>query len=170
MKLVTAEGMRQIEAAAFATGVTPQELMETAGRGVALAAASRLGGAAAQRIVVLVGPGNNGGDGLVAARHLYDMGAEVHLYLLGPRTDDDANMHAIRDRDDIEVTSLEEPEAASELISDVHLADAVIDAVLGIGPGRPLDGVFATALDALKKRKGLLFAVDLPPADVPIFR
>ena len=162
MKLVTAEQMRQIEAAAFASGVTPNELMETAGRGVALAAASRLGGAAAQRIVVLVGPGDNGGDGLVAARHLYDMGAEVHVYLFSPRTDDDANMRAIRDRDDIEVVNLDVSGVADELAPDVQLADAVIDAVLGIGHGRPLEGVFAAAFDALRQRKGLLFAVDLP--------
>ncbi|HEU0074775.1 MAG TPA: NAD(P)H-hydrate dehydratase [Dehalococcoidia bacterium] len=162
MKLVTAAQMRQIEAAAFASGISPEGLMETAGRGVALAVASRLGGAAAQRIVVLVGPGNNGGDGLVAARHLYDMGAEVHVYLLTPRGDDDANMRAIRERDDIDIVDLNEATVASELAPDVQLADAVIDAVLGIGRGRPLEGAFAAALDALKQRKGLLLAVDLP--------
>lgn len=162
MKLVTAEQMRQIEAAAFASGVSPQGLMETAGRGVALAVASRLGGAAAQRVIVLVGPGNNGGDGLVAARHLYDMGAEVHVYLLAPRGDDDANLTAIRERDDIDIVELDQATVASELVPDVQLADAVIDAVLGIGRGRALDGVFAAALDALTLRKGLLLAVDLP--------
>jgi NAD(P)H-hydrate epimerase len=162
MKLVTAAQMRRIEAAAFASGVSPEGLMETAGRGVAIAVASRLGGAAAQRIVVLVGPGNNGGDGLVAARHLYDMGAEVHVYLLSPRGDDDANLQAIRERDEVEVTELTEESVVSELVPNVRLADAVIDAVLGIGHRRALDGVFAAALDALTQRKGLLLAVDLP--------
>jgi hydroxyethylthiazole kinase-like uncharacterized protein yjeF len=162
MKLVTAEQMRAIEAAAFASGVSSEALMETAGRGVAIALASRLGGAPAQRLVVLVGPGNNGGDGLVAARHLYDMGAEVHVYLLTPRSEDDANLKAIRDRNEIEVTALDEAKAASELAQEVQHADAVIDAVLGIGRGRALEGVFAAALDTLAQRRGLLLAVDLP--------
>jgi ADP-dependent NAD(P)H-hydrate dehydratase / NAD(P)H-hydrate epimerase len=162
MKLVTAAQMRQIEAAAFASGVTPEGLMETAGRGVALAVATRLGGAAAERISVLVGPGNNGGDGLVAARHLYDMGAEVRVYLLAPRSADDANFKAIRERDEIDIIDLDEAKVDSELAPDVQHADAIIDAVLGIGRGRPLEGVFAAALDCLKQHRGLLLAVDLP--------
>jgi len=162
MKLVTAAQMRQIEAAAFAAGATPEGLMETAGLGVALAVATRLGGAAAERISVLVGPGKNGGDGLVAARRLYDMGAEVRVYLLAPRTEDDANLKAIRERDEIEVIELDEAKVESELAPDLLHADAIIDAVLGIGRGRPLGGVFAAALDTLKQRRGLLLAVDLP--------
>jgi hydroxyethylthiazole kinase-like uncharacterized protein yjeF len=162
MKVVTAEQMRGIEAAAFASGITPAGLMETAGYGVAMAVASRLGGAAAQRIVVLVGPGNNGGDGLVAARHLYDMGAEVRVYLLAPRPVDDANLQALRERDDVDIIDLDEAKVASDLLPAVGLADAVVDAVLGIGRGRPLQGAFAAALDALSQRKGLLLAVDLP--------
>ena len=162
MKLVTAQQMREIEAAAFAAGVTPEALIETAGRGVALSLAARLHGAPAQRIVVLVGPGNNGGDGLVAARHLYDMGAEVHVYLLAPRGEDDANLQAIRQRDDIEVMQLNRAGVTSDLAPDVLHADAVIDAVLGIGRGRALEGVYAAAIDALKQRRGLLIAVDVP--------
>ena len=162
MKLVTAAQMRQIEAAAFAAGATPEGLMETAGRGVAMAVATRLGGAAAERISILVGPGNNGGDGLVAARVLYDMGAEVRIYLLAPRATDDANFKAIRERDEIDVIELDEAKVESELAPDVQHADAIIDAVLGIGRGRPLEGVFAEALDRLKQHRGLLLAVDLP--------
>jgi NAD(P)H-hydrate epimerase len=162
MKLVTAEQMRAIEAAAFASGVTPESLMEIAGRGVAQAVAARLGGAPAQRIVVLVGSGNNGGDGLVAARHLYDMGAEVRVYLLTLRAADDANLRALRDRDDLEVVQLDEAKVVSDFAPEVRHADAIIDAVLGIGRGRPLDGLFAAALDTLSQRRGLLLAVDLP--------
>jgi ADP-dependent NAD(P)H-hydrate dehydratase / NAD(P)H-hydrate epimerase len=162
MKLVTAAQMREIEAAAFAAGVAPEALMETAGRGVALAVATRLGGAAAERISVLVGPGNNGGDGLVAARVLYDMGAEVRVYLLAPRPDDDANFRAIRERNEIDVIDLDEATVDSELAPDMQHADAIVDAVLGIGRARPLEGVFAAALDCLKQHRGLLLAVDLP--------
>ena len=107
MKLVTAAQMREIEAAAFAAGATPEGLMETAGRLVAETVAARLGNARAKRIVVLVGPGNNGGDGLVAARYLHDMAADVRVYLLAPRTDADPNFRALQERE----VDLIEPDA-----------------------------------------------------------
>jgi hydroxyethylthiazole kinase-like uncharacterized protein yjeF len=162
MKLVTASQMRAIEAAAFESGAaTPQGLMETAGRLVAERVAARLGNARAKRIVVLVGPGNNGGDGLVAARHLDEMGAEVRVYLLAPRPAPDDNLAAVRDRD-IEVVNLEAGAPERDLHTDVVAADAVLDAVLGIGRSRPLNDAWATALRELGNRRGLLFAVDLP--------
>jgi NAD(P)H-hydrate epimerase len=161
MKVVTAAQMRDLEAAAFAAGATPHRLMETAGRLVAEAVAARLGNARAKRIVVLVGPGNNGGDGLVAARHLHDMAADARVYLLAPRTDADPNYAALLERE-VEVSQLDGETVQSQLAADAAGADAVIDAVLGIGRARALSGSFAAALDALHQRRGLLFAVDVP--------
>ncbi|HEX5368379.1 MAG TPA: NAD(P)H-hydrate dehydratase [Dehalococcoidia bacterium] len=161
MKLVNADQMRAIEAAAFAAGATPAGLMETAGVAVAQAVRDHLGGARARRIIVLVGPGNNGGDGLVAARHLYDEGADVRVYLLTPRIEDDANLQAVRQRE-IEVVEVDDGSVARELHTDLSRADAVIDAILGTGRLRPLNGAIAEALDALMERRCLLFAVDLP--------
>ncbi len=168
MKLVTAAEMRALEAAAFAAGATQAELMETAGRAVALAVGESLGGAAARRIVVLVGPGNPGGDGLVAARYLYDSGAEVFAYLFRPRASQDANYQALTARD-IELVGAGEPSGASRLAEALGRADAVVDAVFGIGRLRPLEGAFAAALGQVRgisekrgERRALLFAVDLP--------
>jgi len=168
MKLVTAAEMRAIEAAVFAAGVTPAELMETAGRAVALAVGEALGGAAARRIVVLVGPGNNGGDGLVAARYLYDSGAEVFVYLLAPRPADDPNRRALTTRE-IDLVDAGEPGGTSRFGEALGRADAVLDAVLGIGRLRPLEGAIAAAFGQVRaaaatrgERRGLLFAIDLP--------
>src|SRR5688572_2320325 len=161
MKLVTADQMRAIEAAAFASGVTQTDLMETAGRAVAQAVRDRLGGARAQRILVLVGGGNNGGDGLVAARYLHDEGADVRVYLLAPRSDSDANFAAVQHRD-IEIVSLTAEDAAQTIAQDLVRTDAVIDAILGIGAARPLEGAVAATMDALAHRRCLLFAVDTP--------
>lgn len=161
MKLVTAAEMRAIEEEAFAAGATPAQLMENAGRAVAEAVRERLGGVRAQRIVVLVGPGNNGGDGLVAARHLYDFGAEVIVYLLAPRDEADANLQAVRSRD-IELAVLANGEMSDDERETLHHADAVIDAVLGTGRPRPLEGAIANVFDLLKDRRAVLFAVDLP--------
>lgn len=160
MKLVSGTRMREIEQRAFAAGDTPERLMANAGHAIADALHEPLGGIPARRIVVLVGPGNNGGDGLVAARHLHDFGAEVMVYLLAPRREDDANLAALRHRD-VEIIALDgAPDASYD--EAIERADAIIDAVLGTGQLRPIEGVAALALDRLSRRRGLLFAVDLP--------
>jgi hydroxyethylthiazole kinase-like uncharacterized protein yjeF len=161
LKLVTSDQMRAIEAAAFAAGATPAGLMETAGRNVAGAVSRRLGGARAKRILILVGPGNNGGDGLVAARYLHDGGADVRVLLLTRRPDDDANLAAVRERD-IDVMEADETTVFGVIVDYLHRCDVVVDAVLGIGRQRPLEGVMARGFDALTERRCPLFAVDLP--------
>ena len=89
MKIVTSVQMAAIEQASERNGVTTDQLMEKAGLEVARAVSSTLGGVAGAGITVLVGPGNNGADGLVAARHLRRWGGEVTAYqVLGrPETD-----------------------------------------------------------------------------------
>ena len=87
MKLVTAAQMRALEQAAVDAGGSLEALMEAAGLAVAQEAWMQLGQLEGRRIAVLVGPGNNGGDGLVAARRLADWGAQVRCYALAPRDD-----------------------------------------------------------------------------------
>jgi ADP-dependent NAD(P)H-hydrate dehydratase / NAD(P)H-hydrate epimerase len=87
-KLVTSAGMRALEHAAVAAGVTERELMANAGLAGAQEAWILLG-TEARPVLVLCGPGNNGGDGLVAALRLGEWGVPVHAYLLRPRPDDD---------------------------------------------------------------------------------
>jgi NAD(P)H-hydrate epimerase len=160
MKLVTASEMRGLEDRAAAAGRPPDVLMEDAGLGVAQEVWINLGAVPERRVVVLVGPGNNGGDGLVAARHLHDWGAAVSVVLLAPRGEDDANLRQLVERE-VAVND------AGDLDDALTGADAVVDAVLGTGRGRPLDGPFAAALDAVTALRGghlapRVFAVDLP--------
>ena len=79
MKIVTVKEMVELERRSDKRGVPPPVLMENAGLAIAQQVNEWLGGAAGRDIVVLVGPGNNGGDGLVAARHLHDWGARVNV-------------------------------------------------------------------------------------------
>ncbi len=153
--------MRAIEASVFASGGTPAALMEVAGRKVAQAIQDHLGSARARRVVVMVGPGNNGGDGLVAARHLHDAGAEVVVYLLTPRSPDDSVLLDVTSRD-LEVFSLSAGADLDSFSESVERADAILDAVLGTGHQRPLDGVIANAFALLASRRSPLFAIDLP--------
>src|SRR5688500_8414640 len=99
MKLVTAAEMRALEEAALGAGAPQAGLMENAGGAVAGTIRGHLGDARARRILVLVGPGNNGGDGLVAARHLHDFGGDVRVGLLTPRPDNDPNLAELEKRD-----------------------------------------------------------------------
>lgn len=167
MKLVTAAQMRGLEAAAIAAGSSEAQLMEEAGLAVAQEAWMLLGTLEGRRIVVLAGPGNNGGDGLVAARHLYDWGAELLVYL--PRGHRVAErLDEVRQREIPIVDGSEDPGLA-QLDGILASADLVIDALLGIGQTRPLEGgePIAIALEKLgEARRGFqppkLVAVDVP--------
>ena len=83
MKVLLKEAIRKVDAKAIkAVGLTELVLMENAGRAVADAANVALEGAEGKQIVIFVGKGNNGGDGLVAARLLENLGAFVYVVML----------------------------------------------------------------------------------------
>jgi hydroxyethylthiazole kinase-like uncharacterized protein yjeF len=122
-------------------------LMEAAGRALARAVQRRFRPA---RTLVLVGPGNNGGDGYVAARHLERAGWDVAVAALAPpRPGSDAALAAARWRGPNRAFA--QAEAAR--------AGLVIDAVFGAGLARPVDGLAAEVLDAVRAP---LVAVDIP--------
>ncbi|MEO9255597.1 MAG: NAD(P)H-hydrate dehydratase [Tepidiformaceae bacterium] len=167
MKLVTSAQMRELEAAAVAAGSSEAQLMEEAGLAVAQEAWMLLGTLEGRRIVVLVGPGNNGGDGLVAARHLSDWGAELFAYV--PRKRRDESLFADIHERGIVVLAGEDDAEGTQLTELLSVADCVIDALLGIGQKRPIeaDEAIGKALAKLADaRKGFsppkVVAVDLP--------
>jgi NAD(P)H-hydrate epimerase len=142
-QLVTTAQMRALEQAAVDSGATWAGLMEQAGWGVAQIAMRLLGHLRGKRALILVGPGNNGGDGLVVARHLHDAGARVALYLWRRRdTPDDANWQRCRERELPEYQASDDPERAElrRLLAD---CDLVVDALLGMGISRAVEGDLA---------------------------
>ncbi|MEK7280973.1 MAG: NAD(P)H-hydrate epimerase, partial [Chloroflexota bacterium] len=164
MKLVTAEEMRRLETAAEASGTSLDTLMERAGLGVAQEVRDFWRGVVGQRLLVLIGPGNNGGDGMVAARHLRRWGAEVHLYLCQHREDE--NFRSALEQDI--PWSLAEKDAGLALLDRLlSTAHGVIEALFGTGRLRPLTGRYAEVLARVKRVKEVrpnlcLFALDLP--------
>ena len=80
MKLVNARQMRELEQASVGAGVSLDTLMENAGLAIAEAIRDRLPSPGSGPALVLIGPGNNGSDGLVAARHLSERGLDVTAY------------------------------------------------------------------------------------------
>jgi NAD(P)H-hydrate epimerase len=167
MKLVTSAEMRQLEAAAVAAGVSESQLMEEAGLAVAQEVWMTLGTLEGRRILVLVGPGNNGGDGIVAARHLAEWGSEVVVYV--PRKRRDETLLAGIADTQITIVAGEDDPGAARLEELLRATDMVVDALLGIGQRRPLDPAepLSVALVKLKEARAgyqppKLVAVDLP--------
>ena len=165
MKLVTAAQMRALEQAAVAAGGSLEALMEAAGLAVAQEAWMQLGQLEGRRIAVLVGPGNNGGDGLVAARRLADWGAQVRCYALAPR--DDAQWTQTVEAG-IPCGSVADDDAGLEALQALlNSAELIVDALLGAGRSRPIEGALAGMLEALAAARAQragprLIAVDLP--------
>jgi len=105
---------------------------------------------------VLAGPGNNGGDGFVAARHLAEGGAEVAVTLLGDR---EALKGDARGAAQAWAGELVGPEAAEARIAG---ADLVVDALFGAGLTRPLEGRAARLVERMNDAAARVVAVDVP--------
>jgi hydroxyethylthiazole kinase-like uncharacterized protein yjeF len=165
IKIASVQEMRAIERAADASGVTYADMMEHAGHAVAEAVADLLGPFSDdRRVVVLVGPGNNGGDGLVAARVLKrETQAEVSCYLLKPRGDDDANFVEAREAG-VFIADAESDQRWRVLKNLVADADIVVDGLLGTGAHLPIEGDAAKLLQhagaAINERRSLAQAED----------
>lgn len=166
LKVVTSGQMRDLERRAAAEGLPSAVLMDRAGLAVAREVKGLLGGVAGRPILTLVGPGNNGGDGLVAARHLHDWGADVHLYLVKSRDDSDINYRLAQERDihTIVAGHSDSQAAVGNLLASTEV---ILDALFGTGKIRPLKGASEEVLlkaREMKERNGNLqvFAVDLP--------
>ncbi len=152
--LLDAAASRAHEQAALARH-PPGALMAAAGLAVARLALARW--PTARRVRVWAGPGNNGGDGLVAARHLHAQGLDVQVLLLADtrRLPADAG------------TAWAQAQQAGVRIhtwqgGDVETADLEIDALLGLGAARAPGGAIAEAVSALNRQPSPVLAVDLP--------
>ncbi|MDR7038538.1 MULTISPECIES: NAD(P)H-hydrate dehydratase [Methylobacterium] len=152
-RLLTVEAMRRVDAAAIAAGTPGIALMRAAGAAVAERARSLLpeGGS----VLVLCGPGNNGGDGFVAARILAEAGHPVEIRLLGQRAalSGDAALAAAEWRGDL-----------TEGIGGDDLArfGLVIDALFGAGLSRDLDGEARGLVERVNAAGRPVLAVDVP--------
>lgn len=169
MKLLTAEEMRRLDAATIQGGhASGEQLMERAGAGVVEALERHYGPTLACRVLVLCGPGNNGGDGFVAARHLKARGAAVRVALLGEseRVHGEARVHLDRLRAaGLPVAPLASTEALHRLIAEAGEWDFALDALLGTGARGELEGLIAEAAQALRELDDAgtrIVAVDLP--------
>lgn len=164
MLLCTAEQMRAMDQYTIRDiGLPGRVLMELAGRGVAEAVGNSIDSASGSEVLVIAGPGNNGGDGLVAARHLADKGAKVTVVLM---TDPDrlqgnalANYESLRS-----FPVCIRPVRTNEELQDALAGewDAVVDALLGTGLSKPVTGMYAQAVELANTINAFKVAVDIP--------
>jgi len=149
-------------------GVSRRILMENAGAQVASAVAECVKDLGSKRVVVLAGSGNNGGDALVAARHLAAIAGEVRVVLISrtgePRTEEARSAwEAVRRMAfsvRCHVVSGEEvPEEVRALIAS---ADVIVDGIFGTGLRGPIGRPYSTVFSLVNSSKALVFAVDVP--------
>lgn len=166
--IVTAGEMRAIEERAATLGATSPVLMENAGAAVAR---TILRECAPGRVLVLVGPGNNGGDGLVAARYLHDAGVATAIYSWKRDLDrPDANLALVKSRAIPIVEASTDPDRhmLASQFDMLQAGDVVLDALLGTGQSRPVEPDLASILDFVNNMHAtfdlptLIVALDLP--------
>ncbi|HVY59343.1 MAG TPA: NAD(P)H-hydrate dehydratase [Xanthobacteraceae bacterium] len=151
MELLTTSEMAEADRRTIAAGTPGHVLMESAGRAVAdaVAARHRLGA----RVAVVAGPGNNGGDGFVAARILAERGYRTEVLTVGDpaRLKGDAAQAAGRWNGPTRGAAPE------------HLAgaDVIIDALFGAGLDRPVEGLARSMIEAMNRAGVPIVAVDL---------
>ncbi|MHA7872778.1 MAG: NAD(P)H-hydrate epimerase, partial [Hyphococcus sp.] len=149
--LLSSTQMRAAEAAAIKGGVSSAALMEKAGGEVAAVAMRAW---TKRPVAVLCGPGNNGGDGFVAARRLAEAGWPVRIGLIGERAALKGDAKLMADLYDGEI----------ETYSPAMLEGAglIIDAVFGTGLARKIEGGYASAIEAVNANAAPALAVDIP--------
>lgn len=137
-------------------GYSIAALMEIAGLGVATVVDRLLDQEKHHEIAVVVGAGNNGGDGWVAARYLHNWGYPVCVVVIDPATC--TSQQALFEKHGGSVLALEDQDAIWAITS----ADCVIDGIVGVGITGPLRPMHKLAVDTLNQSRGLVVAIDIP--------
>jgi hydroxyethylthiazole kinase-like uncharacterized protein yjeF len=149
----------ELDRATQERGVSADTLMEAAGREVADAALRLVGGAYGRRAVVVCGKGNNGGDGLVAARYLDRAGVRTTALLLDDAFSGPAASNLAR----LETTSVRRRAWSRDALErELERAGVAIDAIFGTGFRGTPAGPYAEAIEALAASSVPLVAVDIP--------
>jgi NAD(P)H-hydrate epimerase len=166
MEIVSGEQMRSIDRRAIESlGIPGLQLMEAAGRGVADSLVADYPGSVGGCVAVLCGKGNNGGDGLVAARYLARHGIQPRVLLLASagelRGDAARNLVAAREQG-LEVREIPDEAAWSEARGVLDEVCVVLDAMLGTGVRGGARGLVATVIEDLNESTTPVVSVDLP--------
>lgn len=144
-------------------GISSLALMENAGHGVAWEIYKKLKCRKKSSVVIVCGTGNNGGDGFVAARYLFNEGLKPRIFLVGNitqlKTDALANYRVAKNLG-ISVKPIYGLDPAFK--KSIQSADLIVDAIFGVGLNRPIQEPYFGIIHAINTQGSYVVAVDIP--------
>lgn len=166
MLLVSAKEMQALDKKAIEDfGIPGLILMENAGRGIAELILRHFAQARQKGALILAGPGNNGGDGFVVARHLHQSGVPVTLLVLAPEEkfqgDARTNLQIVL-RLGFPISWCVDQSSLQNAALELQTCGVVVDAIFGTGLTRKVTGRFARAIDMANASGVPIVAVDIP--------
>ncbi len=166
MKLVTSEEMRRIDRKAIEEiGIPSIVLMENAGLKIGEAIEKKYGPLKEKSIYIFAGSGNNGGDGMVAARHLFNQKVKAKIFLLNEKKNIKGNAAinlSIAEKMGIPIKEITSPAFMEPLEKELKKADVVVDALMGTGAKGAPRGLMKKVIDLINKYSKSTVAVDIP--------
>ncbi|MFB3904592.1 MAG: NAD(P)H-hydrate dehydratase [Acidobacteriota bacterium] len=166
MKILTAEQMREIDRLSTEKyGVPSLVLMENAGLNLYLELARRFQKLESAKIAILCGKGNNGGDGMVLARHLVLRGLAPDVVLLADPSQvsgDARTQLEILQKSNWPIKEITSDQDWKRFAARLRSYDVVVDALLGTGLAKPLEGLYRQAAEDINQSGAFVLAVDIP--------
>ncbi len=166
MKVLTSRQMKEIDRRTIEEiGIPGPVLMENAGLQIFRVLEALFPRLRDERIVIVAGKGNNGGDGLVVARHLYNHGAAPLVLLLAGRREiggDAAINLKIAEKIGVVIKEAGSIEGWKKHRKALQEAVIILDAIFGTGLAKPASGIYAAAIKDINSAKGFKLAVDIP--------
>ncbi len=166
MKILTAEQMKKIDSKAVSDyHIAGGILMENAGIKSVLAMCEMFPDVHKKNILVVCGPGNNGGDGFVIARHLFNLGCQISVVTAAPVNKykgDAADNLKILSAMGMGVYELHSESSIYEVMNMANFSDIIVDAIFGTGLSKKIEGLYLALINGLNSVPAPKFAIDIP--------
>lgn len=166
MKILTSRQMKEIDRKAIEEiGIIGPILMENAGLRIFNKILEKFPEPDREKIVIIAGRGNNGGDGFVVARHLFNRGAKPEVLLLASKSEvkgDAAVNLNIAENIGIKINEVISQKDLNIQKGKILLSSLVVDAIFGTGLTKPAGGLYANVIGVINKSKAYKVAVDIP--------
>ncbi len=166
MKVLTSQQMKEIDKKAIEEiGIIGPILMENAGLQIVKEIKARFPQINKEKVIILVGKGNNGGDGLVVARHLFNQGCDPHVILLARKQElkgDAALNLGIAEKIGVKISEVPTLKGWEIHKKDLFQSNLLVDSIFGTGLTQPAAGIFAAVIEDINRAKSFKIAVDIP--------